>query len=67
MLFAKSIIQFNLRQTTWYMDNGIPHRQRIIKGEYVEFHQLLPESMFPTHYNNTPLSFTLDQGSDPSL
>ena len=26
-------------------------RQRIIKSEYVEFDQLLPESMFPTDYN----------------
>ena len=42
-------------------------KQHIIKGEYVEFDQLLPESMFPTHYNtNIPPSFTLSLSPDPS-
>ena len=42
-------------------------KQRIIKGEYVEFHQLLPESIFPTCYNtNIPPSFTLSLSPDPS-
>ena len=42
-------------------------KQRIIKGEYVEFDQLLPESMFPTRYNtNIPPSFTLSLSPDPS-
>ena len=42
-------------------------KQCIIKGEYVEFDQLLPESMFPTRYNtNIPPSFTLSLSPDPS-
>ena len=43
-------------------------KQHIIKGEHVDFDQLLPESMFPSRYNtNTPLSITLCLSSDPSL
>ena len=64
---GESVVVTGIERTCTVSLPTIPHRQRIIKGEYVEFHQLLPESMFPTRYNNTPPSFTLDQGSDPSL
>ena len=37
-------------------------KQRIIKGEYIDFDQLLPESMFPSRYNtNSSPSITLVQ------
>ena len=42
-------------------------KQRIIKGEYIDFDQLLPESMFPSRYNtNSSPSITLRLSSDPS-
>ena len=42
-------------------------KQRIIKGEYIDFDQLLPESMFPSRYNtNASPSITLRLSSDPS-
>ena len=42
-------------------------KQRILKGEYIDFDTLLPEALFPARHGTSPSpSFTLRLSSDPS-
>ena len=42
-------------------------KQRILRGEYIEFDSLLPESLYPARYGASPSpAFTLRLSNDPS-